>query len=189
LQHDEKNWIYPKKKDFTYAEGDPVKQEAFMAEIALIPPETIVYIDETGVNQQPYSYGWSAVGQKIPAKKMGIRLPRISVVAGQILGKLVAPFDFLGTCTRDLFVDWLKNRLLLRLKAGMTLVMDNARIHHGEAVAKVIQDAKCFLKFLPPYSPQCNPIENTWAVIKNITKKYIRDGVENHHDALRMALS
>lgn len=154
----------------------------------MIPPETIVYIDETGVDQQPYAYGWSAVGQKIMAKKTGIRHKRISVVAGQILGKLVAPFAFLGTCTRSVFLDWLQHKLLPLLKPGMTLVLDNARIHHGGDVAKVISDAKCSLKFLPPYSPQLNPIENTWAIIKNATRKYIRDGVANHHDALRISL-
>jgi putative transposase len=61
--------------------------------------------------------------------------------------------------------------------------MDNASIHKSLKIRKLIESAGCFLIYLPPYSPDFNPIENYWAVMKNHIKK-IRNDFDNIVDAI-----
>ena len=61
--------------------------------------------------------------------------------------------------------------------------MDNCSIHKSPKVKELIESAECFLKFLPPYSPDFNPIENYWAVMKNNIKK-IRHKFDDIVDAI-----
>lgn len=63
--------------------------------------------------------------------------------------------------------------MLPALSPGFILIMDNATFHKSEMTKKLIEDAGCQLKFLPPYSPDLNPIEKCWANLKNKIKKTI----------------
>lgn len=70
-----------------------------------------------------------------------------------------------------LFNFWLANFLLPELTPGHTIVMDNAAFHKSDETRQLIQQAGCELLFLPPYSPDLNPIENVWANIKALIRK------------------
>jgi isftu1 transposase len=72
-----------------------------------------------------------------------------------------------------LFNFWLENFLLPALGPGYTLVMDNAAFHKSEYTKILIKNAGCQLLFLPPYSPDFNPIEKFWANLKAKIKKII----------------
>lgn len=63
--------------------------------------------------------------------------------------------------------------MLPALSPGFILIMDNATFHKSEATKQLIEEAGCQLKFLPPYSPDFNPIEKCWANLKNKIKKII----------------
>ncbi len=76
------------------------------------------------------------------------------------------PMAYSGTMNRDLFVSWLQNMLVPSLQKGQVVIMDNASIHKSGLVKKMIEKAGCTLMYLPPYSPDFNPIENYWAVMK-----------------------
>ena len=78
---------------------------------------------------------------------------------------------------------WVEKFLVPTLKKGQTVIMDNASIHKSKKVEKLIEKAGCVLKFLPPYSPDFNPIENYWAVMKNNVKK-IRHKYDDILDAI-----
>lgn len=73
----------------------------------------------------------------------------------------------------DLFNFWLVSFLVPELEIGDTVIMDNATFHKSEKTKKIIQDAQCNLIFLPPYSPDLNPIEKFWANFKAKVKKHI----------------
>jgi len=66
-------------------------------------------------------------------------------------------------------------------------VMDNAAIHKVKQVVEIIEGAGCTLLYLPPYSPDFNPIENYWAVMKSHIRK-IRDKFEDINDAIMETL-
>lgn len=73
----------------------------------------------------------------------------------------------------DLFNFWLVNFLVPELEIGDTVIMDNATFHKSEKTKNIIQDAQCNLIFLPPYSPDLNPIEKFGANFKAKVKKNI----------------
>ncbi len=103
----------------------------------------------------------------------GKRYARESFIAGQIQNQIIAPFCYTGTCDRNLFNFWLVNFLLPALGSGYTLIMDNAAFHKSEITKILIEDAGCQLLFLPPYSPDFNPIEKFWANFKAKIRKTI----------------
>lgn len=118
-------------------------------------------------------YGWSLKGQKVIGEISGKRYARESFVAGLKEGRVIAPFCYNGTCDTTLFNFWLANFLLPALTPGHILVMDNATFHKSEDTRQLINTAGCQLLFLPPYSPDLNPIEKFWANLKNKIKKVI----------------
>jgi transposase len=64
------------------------------------------------------------------------------------------------------------------LEKGMTIIMDNAIFHKSETTRELIKQAGCFLLFLPPYSPELNPIEQTWANLKRMRKTYPKSSLD-----------
>ena len=92
-------------------------------------------------------------------------------------GKLLAPFGYSGTGNSDVFHTWVEKVLVPQLKPGQIVIMDNAKIHKSEKTKELIKRAGCELKFLPPYSPDLNPIEHVWASIKQKIRSIIDDYV------------
>lgn len=85
---------------------------------------------------------------------------------------------FSGTTNTVLFNQWLREALLPAIGKGMTLIMDNAIFHKSEATREIIKQAGCSLLFLPPYSPELNPIEQTWANLKRERKNNPNQSLE-----------
>ena len=73
---------------------------------------------------------------------------------------------FKGTCDTSLFNVWLKQALIPNLIAGQVLILDNASFHKSIESQKLVKAAGCRILFLPPYSPDLNPIEKYWANMK-----------------------
>jgi len=73
---------------------------------------------------------------------------------------------FEGTCDASLFNVWLKQMLIPNLIPGQVLILNNASFHKSVESQKLIEAAGCKILFLPPYSPDLNPIEKYWANMK-----------------------
>ncbi len=71
----------------------------------------------------------------------------------------------------DVFEAWIRQELLPVLPNGNIVVMDNASFHKSEKTQELIEAAGCLLEFLPPYSPDLNPIEHKWAQAKKRRRK------------------
>ena len=133
-----------------------------------------VYIDETGMDRDDaYPYGWSDKGSRCHACKPGGTKERISIIAALNQGSLKAPCYFTGYCNADVFNAWIEQALIPELIPGQTVIMDNARFHQSEQTKILIENAGCKLLFLPPYSPDYNPIEHAWFPIKNAARKIL----------------
>ncbi len=83
----------------------------------------------------------------------------------------MATTTFQGGTTGDKFLAYLKDVLIPTLHPGDIVVMDNLRTHHMQAVKELLRHAEVEVLYLPPYSPDLNPIEKLWSKIKAILRK------------------
>jgi transposase len=82
---------------------------------------------------------------------------------------------FNGSCNTELFNSWVENFLIKELNPGQVVVMDNASFHKSQRTKELIASVGCRILFLPPYSPDLNPIEKFWANMKRWIKNRISD--------------
>ena len=79
---------------------------------------------------------------------------------------------FTGTCNTNIFNEWLEKELCPILKQNMVVIMDNAAFHKSDKTRQIIENTGAELLFLPPYSPDLNPIENSFGTIKKNRQNY-----------------
>ena len=96
------------------------------------------------------------------------------MVAGLTNGELIAPMTYEETMTSDFFEAWFQKFLLPTLNTPSVIIMDNARFHRMGKLELLCEEFGHKLLPLPPYSPEYNPIEKTWAHIKSTSKSYYR---------------
>lgn len=84
---------------------------------------------------------------------------------------MIAPFVISGPINRDAFEAYVAQVLIPELRPGDIVVMDNLSSHKGQRVRDMIEDAGAQLLFLPPYSPDFNPIENAFSKMKALLRK------------------
>ena len=127
-------------------------------------------------------------GEKIYARIPGKKRERISMIGGWISHRFIAAMSFKGGCNRDVLNTWLETTLLPELEPGTTIVMDNAAFHKSARTREIIKTAGCYLKFLPTYSPDLNPIEHCWHSLKAKVKRLIQKVYDNMQDLVDYAL-
>ena len=172
----QKTWNHTKKKTLHYKEQDKEKVKEYHEKIKDIPKEKIAYIDETGIDKCLYrEYGYALRGQKVYDKISGKKFQRTNIVAAKLGDKIIAPMQYSGTTDAPLFEHWFEQWLLPCLPEDTVIVMDNASFHKKEKLFKIADKHHRKLIFLPPYSPELNPIENFWAVLKHWLKMHIRE--------------
>lgn len=137
-----------------------------------------MYVDECGLDESIYrNYAWAPIGQEVPENTSGNRTTRTSIIAGLNEEKVFAPWHFQGHCNTEVILTWVKNEFLPLLKTGMTVIWDNATFHKSPKIKKLIESVGCRLIFLPPYSPDLNPIEHFWATLKARIRRLRKDGM------------
>lgn len=124
-------------------------------------------MDETGFDAPLLrEYAYAIKGQRVQGERTGKRFARTSLIAGLRQGKHVAPFEFKGYCDTELVVTWVKKMLIPSLSQGDVVIWDNATFHKSPRIKALFDEAGIGLLFLPPYSPDYNPIENFWSRLK-----------------------
>ncbi len=160
------------------------KRDKYQEVIKDIPLEKLVYIDESGIEMTICKdRGWGKKGEKLLAKKSGKYYQRTNIIAGYVNKKAIAPMVFNGSCNTDVFNSWVENFLIKELKPGQNVVMDNAAFHKSQRTKELIESVGCKVIFLPPYSPDFNPIEKFWANMKRWIRNKI-SGFNELYDAL-----
>jgi transposase len=89
-------------------------------------------------------------------------------------GYLQDPLIIQGSVTQQLFEDWMRDKVLPQLRPGQIVVMDNATIHHSPEISRMLYKAGIELEYLPPYSPDLNPIEQSFNTLKLWVKRHIQ---------------
>jgi len=151
-------------------------------------PEKCAYVDESGFNAcYGREYGYALRGEKVFGEISGMRFQRTNLVAAQIGGRTVAPMYYDCSTNSAVFEFWFEDKLMPELSPGDVVIMDNAQFHRKGALREIALRHGVMVLFLPPYSPEYNPIEHLWANIKRWLKKNMRN-YDSFEDALEAAL-
>ena len=149
----------------------------FAAEMQQYEPDMLVFIDETGTDRRDSmrKFGYSLRGKRTKSQKLLVRGTRVSAIGAMSMNGML---DFRLACSVDAgtFRDFVEKCLLRHLmpfngrNQHSIVVMDNASIHHAEGSIEIIESIGALVIFLPPYSPDLNPIEETFSSVKSYLK-------------------
>lgn len=128
---------------------------------------------------------WSPRGIRAVADKPVNHGDNITVLGAIRLRGTVALRSYRGAMNSRRFVQWFSKVLLPRLSQDDVVVMDNLRAHHAADLAKAAHDVGVHILYLPPYSPDLNPIEMLWNVFKRRLEKMARRTTRALKQAIR----
>ena len=132
-----------------------------------LDPGRVVFLDETGANtKMTRTHGRAPVGERVVGAVPHGHWKTTTFVAALRADGLVAPMVLDGAMTGDVFVAYAEQVLAPTLRPGDVVVMDNLASHKRAAAVRAIEAAGCTVAYLPPYSPDYNPIELAFAKIK-----------------------
>lgn len=103
----------------------------------------------------------------------GHRYERVSIVAAQNGHEIIAPLQYKGNMQSEFFEKWFEEYLIPSLFDGAVVVMDNASFHRKKRLNAIAQEYGITIMFLPPYSPELNPIEHFWHWLKKKVSDYL----------------
>jgi transposase len=125
------------------------------------------FLDESGAHLGlTRLYGRAAPGQRVVEATPGYSGPHYTLVATLGWQEVTAPWIFEGSMNSVTFEAYVRSQLLPTLHRGDILVMDNLSAHTGDTIRQLVEAQGVRLEFLPPYSPDFNPIELCWSKVK-----------------------
>jgi transposase len=137
-----------------------------------LDPRRLVFIDETGANtKMTRAYGRCPIGQRLICKTPWGHWKTTTFICGLRCDGLVAPWVLDGPMNGDAFRVYVEQVLAPTLSPADIVVMDNLASHKVHGIAQAIEAKNATLIFLPPYSPDLNPIELVFAKLKGALRK------------------
>lgn len=131
-----------------------------------------MYIDESGfAHDMPRTHGYAQTGRRCIGTQNWHAKGRTNAIGAMIGKNLLTLGLFNVNITADIFTAWVAQDLLPKLSENAVIVMDNATFHKRQDTQNIIRKAGHTLIYLPPYSPDLNPIEHKWAQAKTIRRK------------------
>ncbi len=145
-----------------------------------------MFVDESGVaTNMARRYGRAKGGRRVRAGVPHGSWQRLTILGGLTLGGLTACLAAEGATDARLLRAFVRHALVPTLRPGQVVVLDNLSAHRDARVRAMIEAAGCALRFLPPYSPDLNPIEQAWSKLKTL----LRGVGARSTDALHAALT
>ena len=136
-----------------------------------LDPNRLVFVDESGVNTKMVRlYGRAPEGERLRAKAPFGHWKTMTFVAALRYDGVVAPWLLDGAMDGDAFKTYISKVLVPTLRSGDIVVMDNLSSHKVSGVSKLIEEAGATILYLPPYSPDFNPIEMVFSKLKALLR-------------------
>jgi transposase len=155
------------------------KRDRWRRHQAKLDPRRLVFIDETWAKtNMTRTHGRCARGQRLVDKVPHGHWKTLTFLAALRHDRIDAPFVLDGPINGDYFRAWVEQCLVPTLAPGDVVILDNLGSHKGKAIRRAIRRAKAHLIFLPPYSPDLNPIEQVFAKLKTLLRKAAERTVE-----------
>ena len=134
-----------------------------------------VYVDESGIHQHHQRDRARAVrGVRVHAEKPGKRTRKTNVIAGLCDNKHIAVRCYEHSTTSVFFEEWFEWELLSVVSKRSVIILDNASFHRKNQLHEIAQRYGVHVLFLPPYSPDLNKIEVSWANLKHWLKDNLK---------------
>ena len=144
------------------------RREEFLERLQTIPPEKLIFLDESGVTtQMTRAYARASGGRRVHEATPAGHWKILTILSALSLGGLLATMTIEQATDGDIFLAYLEQVLGPKLRPGDVVVMDNLSAHKVAGVEQLIQAAGAEL---PPYSPDLNPIEKAWAKLKQLLR-------------------
>ena len=165
---------------------DEFLREQFTIDVSLYSPDMFIFIDETGADKRNSlrKYGYSLRGKPVTTKSLLVRGERVSAIACMSMNGILDVKAHKETSNGDIFYEFIHTHLLPHLcpfdgqNSNSVVILDNCSIHHCREVMSALTDIGVMVHFLPPYSPDFNPIEEAFSKVKTELKglePYIED--------------
>lgn len=149
----------------------------------------LVFLDECGINTLMARFlGRCPQGKRLVASSPAAYWQTTTLVSAVRLDGVIAPMMLPASINGDSFAGYVEQFLVCELTRGDIVIMDNLPSHKSQRVTDAIEGAGCTLVYLPPYSPDFNPIENMWSKVKACLRKAGARTFEALVDAVRDAL-
>ena len=147
------------------------KRARWHADLAQIPVDKLVFLDESGVSSNLTRLR----GRALREQRLVARVPfghwqSNTVIAAIRLSGVCSPAVFNAATDTEVFEVYVEQTLLPELKKGDVVIMDNLPAHKVKRIREMIEKAGVEVRFLPPYSPDFNPIENMWSKAKALIR-------------------
>jgi len=155
-----------------------------------VDPRRLVFVDEMGTNTSLSArYAYSLKGSRAYDRVPRNRGVNTTLLASMSLEGMGPCLTVEGTTTATVFEAYVEQVLAPTLRRGQVVVVDNLGAHKGVRIRELIEERGCQLLYLPPYSPDFNPIEEAFSKIKGGLRKAGARGREALIEALGVAIS
>ena len=135
--------------------------------------DKLVFLDESGINTDMTRRYGRAVGKARVIDHVPCNTPKNTTIVSSMRLDGTCAYDVIdGSMNGERFLDYVQNVLVPTLRPGDIVVMDNLRAHKVSGVAEAIASAGACAVYLPPYSPDLNPIEKMWSKVKIFMRKW-----------------
>lgn len=158
-------------------------------EVGCIDPGCLVFVDEMGTHTSLAPlYGYSPIGERAFFEIPRNRGKNTTLLTSLHQGGMGPSMAVEGATTSRVFETYVKRLLAPALRPGQVVVMDNLGAHRPKRVRELIERRGCELIYLPPYSPDLNPIEEALSKVKHILRKISARAKEALVEAMGQAL-
>ena len=185
------------KMRYAALQRDKQLRSQFVSDVSMYNSDMIIFLDESGCDRRDYmrKYGYSLRGQPPVCHKILARGEHLSLITFMSTAGVLDCQIVHGSVDGDVFYTFAEKYLLLHLMAfngvnpHSVVILDNCSIHHMDAVVDMIHEVGALVHFLPPYSPDYNPIENMFSKLKTQMKAIENDLASSELDADTMLLT
>ena len=133
---------------------------------------SVVYVDESGfAHDMPRMHGYATIGDRCYGTQDWNAKGRKNVIAGLFGDSLIGCGIVKANVDTEVFNAWIEKIFIPNLPSNSVVVMDNATFHKSQKTRDLLEINGHQIEFLPPYSPDLNPIEQKWAQAKAIRRR------------------
>jgi transposase len=164
----EKKSLHATERD---TEENRSRREVFLDRLRSIAPEQLIFLDESGVStQMTRRYARAPRGVRVHEATPEGNWKILTILGAMSLRGMIATMTIEAATDAEIFLAYLDHVLCPALRPGDVVVMDNLSSHKVAGVRERIEAVGAELLYLPPYSPDLNPIEKAWAKLKHLLR-------------------